>query len=89
MGRETELDHDGAEGGYGGDSHLVDEAALFASPLPMVGVERTTTRKELWVSYPANIIYVLEAFVHGTDKLVLVCLLHRELWTRYVLDLRG
>ena len=51
MGRETDLDHDGAEGGYGGDTHLVDEAALFASPLPMVGVERTTTRKELWVSY--------------------------------------
>lgn len=28
---------------------LEDEAALFASPLPLTGERKTTTRKELWV----------------------------------------
>lgn len=27
-----------------------DEAALFASPLPITGERKTTTRTELWVS---------------------------------------
>ncbi len=27
-----------------------DEAALFASPLPIVGDRKTTTRREIWVS---------------------------------------
>ena len=27
---------------------LVDEATLFASPLPITGERKTTTRKELW-----------------------------------------
>lgn len=33
------------------DSALTDEATLFASPLPIVGERKTTTRKEVWVSY--------------------------------------
>lgn len=28
-----------------------DEAALFASPLPITGERKTTTRTELWVSH--------------------------------------
>lgn len=61
MGRSTDLDRDTADenpyGGAGagaGASSLIDEAALFASPLPMVGVQKTTTRKELWVSSDSN-----------------------------------
>lgn len=53
MGRSTDLERDIADdpaSHLGDGSSLVDEAALFASPLPMVGKERTTTRKELWVS---------------------------------------
>ncbi len=29
---------------------VLDEATLFASPLPITGQRKTTTRKELWVS---------------------------------------
>ena len=29
---------------------VTDEATLFASPLPITGERKTTTRKELWVS---------------------------------------
>lgn len=28
-----------------------DEATLFASPLPIVGERKTTTKKEVWVSH--------------------------------------
>jgi hypothetical protein len=51
--------HDGADGGVDGGveggpgpvdpSRTSDEATLFASPLPIVGNRKTTTRKELWV----------------------------------------
>ncbi|WWC65513.1 uncharacterized protein I303_108131 [Kwoniella dejecticola CBS 10117] len=34
-----------------GDMHLTDEATLFASPLPIVGARKTTTRKEVWSWY--------------------------------------
>lgn len=30
---------------------LGDEATLFASPLPITGARKTTTRKELWSWY--------------------------------------
>jgi hypothetical protein len=48
---------EGADGGVGVDgapapidpSRTSDEATLFASPLPIVGNRKTTTRKELWV----------------------------------------
>ncbi|EAL19113.1 hypothetical protein CNBH2130 [Cryptococcus deneoformans B-3501A] len=33
------------------DSALTDEATLFASPLPIVGERKTTTRKEVWSWY--------------------------------------
>lgn len=33
-----------------------DEAALFASPLPITGERKTTTRTELWVRTPRNSI---------------------------------
>ena len=29
---------------------IVDEATLFASPLPITGERKTTNRNELWVS---------------------------------------
>lgn len=32
------------------DSSLVSEVDLFASPLPITGTRKTTTRVELWVS---------------------------------------
>jgi hypothetical protein len=32
------------------EAGLVDEAAIFASPLPITGERKTTTRVELWVS---------------------------------------
>lgn len=32
------------------ENYLENEAALFASPLPMIGDRKTTTRVELWVS---------------------------------------
>lgn len=52
MGQSNELEREAPEDAYltAGNSGLVDEAALFASPLPMVGEQKTTTRKELWVS---------------------------------------
>jgi hypothetical protein len=37
---------------------LLDEATLFASPLPIVGERKTTTRKEIWVGF---------AFVYRAD----------------------
>ena len=30
---------------------VADEATLFASPLPITGERKTTTRKELWVRF--------------------------------------
>jgi hypothetical protein len=36
-------------------SSLVDEAAVFASPLPLTGDRKTTTRVELWVSCESNV----------------------------------
>ena len=32
------------------EKYLENEAALFASPLPIIGQRKTTTRVELWVS---------------------------------------
>jgi hypothetical protein len=56
MGRETKdtLAADGhtsqvLANGQAETSSLVDEAALFASPLPLTGDRKTTTRVELWV----------------------------------------
>lgn len=31
------------------EKYLENEAALFASPLPIIGQRKTTTRVELWV----------------------------------------
>jgi hypothetical protein len=31
------------------DPSVIDEAALFASPLPITGERKVTTRKEIWV----------------------------------------
>ena len=54
MGNQDEAEHHGTEEqghaaalpqGYN------DEAALFASPLPLIGKPKTTTRKELWSWY--------------------------------------
>ena len=36
------------------EAGLVDEAAIFASPLPITGDRKTTTRVELWVSAADN-----------------------------------
>jgi hypothetical protein len=52
MGGLTDAEREGVDDAYISrtGSGLIEEAALFASPLPMVGKERITTRKELWVS---------------------------------------
>jgi hypothetical protein len=54
-----------ADGGVGVDgvpasidpSRTSDEATLFASPLPIVGNRKTTTRKELWVGQGTSLGY--------------------------------
>lgn len=59
--------HDGAaDGGVDGGvegapgpvdpSRTSDEATLFASPLPIVGDRKTTTRKELWVGQGTSLV---------------------------------
>lgn len=48
-----------------------DEAALFASPLPMTGERKTTKRKEIWVGD-------VKARRDSPDTAVMVFLLHRQ-----------
>lgn len=44
------------------DLAINDEATLFASPLPIVGERKTTTRKEVWVSH----------FTHRTNNHIII-----------------
>ncbi|WVR08359.1 hypothetical protein IAU60_005414 [Kwoniella sp. DSM 27419] len=61
---------------------IKDEATLFASPLPIVGERKTTTRKEIWSWY---FYYVgnsgLEPALSGRMGSC-VCAWHRALWGR-------
>lgn len=59
-----------------GSSSLVDEAAVFASPLPLTGDRKTTTRVELWVRIECG------ARLGRADQIVVVCVLYRKFWSR-------
>lgn len=41
-----------------------DEATLFASPLPITGERKTTTRKELWVGSGSGLATVVGVGSH-------------------------
>jgi hypothetical protein len=55
------------------DGNLIqDEATLFASPLPLTGARKTTTKKELWVHFlsapqPFSLFPAVTAEQQGID----------------------
>jgi hypothetical protein len=73
------------------ESASIDEATLFASPLPITGERKTTTRVELWVCLPKAPCLVNPLSGCGVRgqwhvdsaadiSLVVVCILHRKFW---------
>jgi len=56
---------------------IIDEATLFASPLPITGDRKTTTRNELWVC-----CYQFKTVKQHTYPLVLVRVLHWKFGSR-------
>jgi hypothetical protein len=48
----------------GHPDEIVDEVAVFASPLPMTGERKTTTRVELWASLHCIRLLILVVVVY-------------------------